>query len=176
MSPAKGHLLTALAALGRMAAANEIGMVTSTPDGVRDANDALLRLTGNTRADLEAGRVHWRVLTAPEWTSLDDTAVEELRETGSYGPHLKEYRRRDGTRLTVEVTGVLVSHEPRLIERRRQPLDTGFEQLARAVGELPAGDPRASCDRLLSEMTGRETVADDVVVACIDLNGPGQVH
>ena len=81
MSPATGHLLTALAALGRMAAANEIGMVTSTPDGVRDANDAFLRLTGYTRADLEAGRVHWRVLTAPEWTSLDDSAVDELRAT-----------------------------------------------------------------------------------------------
>ena len=112
MSEGTAHLLTALAALGRMAAANEIGMVTSTLDGVRDANNAFLRLTGNTRANLEAGRIHWRQLTAPEWTSVDDDAVAELRATGSYGPHLKEYRRTDGTRLTVEVTAAVISYEP----------------------------------------------------------------
>jgi PAS domain S-box-containing protein len=112
MSQGTAHLLTALAALGRMAAANEIGMVTSTLDGVRDANDAFLRLTGNTRADLEAGGIHWRQLTAPEWTSMDDDAVAELRAAGSYGPHLKEYRRTDGTRLTVEVTAAVISDEP----------------------------------------------------------------
>ena len=104
--------LSALASLGRMAAANDIAMVTSTLDGIRDANDAFLRLAGCTREDLTAGRVHWRLLTAPEWTSVDDSAVAELRATGSYGPHLKEYRRNDGTRLTVEVTGVMLSQEP----------------------------------------------------------------
>ena len=40
--------LAALAGLGRMASANLIGRVTSTPDGVRDANDAFLRLAGYT--------------------------------------------------------------------------------------------------------------------------------
>ena len=104
--------LSALASLGRMAAANDIAMVTSTLGGIRDANDAFLRLAGYTREDLTAGRVHWRLLTAPEWTSVDDSAVAELRATGSYGPHLKEYRRSNGTRLTVEVTGIMLSQEP----------------------------------------------------------------
>ena len=104
--------LAALAALGRMANANLIGRVTSTPDGVRDANDAFLRLAGYTRQDLEEGRVHWRTLTPPEWTDLDTEGVAELRTYGSYGPHLKEYRRPDGTRVTVEVAGALLSDEP----------------------------------------------------------------
>ena len=104
--------LAALAGLGRMARANLIGRVTSTPDGVRDANDAFLRLAGYTRQDLEEGRVHWRTLTPPEWTDLDNEGVAELRAYGSYGPHLKEYRRTDGTRVTVEVAGALLSDEP----------------------------------------------------------------
>lgn len=101
-----------LAALGRMAGSNLIGRVTSTPDGVRDANEAFLRIAGCTRLELEEGVVHWRALTPPEWTNLDDDAVADLKAYGSYGPHLKEYLRRDGTRLTVEVAGALISDEP----------------------------------------------------------------
>ena len=66
--------LAALAALGRMAGSNLIGRVTSTPDGVRDANEAFLRIAGCTRQELEEGLVHWRALTPPEWTNLDDDA------------------------------------------------------------------------------------------------------
>jgi PAS domain S-box-containing protein len=104
--------LAALAALGRMAGANLVGRVISAPDGVRDANDAFLRIAGYSRRELEEGRVHWRALSPPEWTGLDDDAVAELKAYGSYGPHLKEYVRRDGTRLTVEVAGAVLSDEP----------------------------------------------------------------
>jgi PAS domain-containing protein len=88
--------LAALAGLGRMASANLIGRVTSTPDGVRDANDAFLRLAGYTRQDLEAGRVHWRTLTAPEWTDLDTEGVAELKAYGSYGPPSRSTAARMG--------------------------------------------------------------------------------
>lgn len=81
---------------------------------------------------------------------------------------------RTQARITVPLPSRLVLYTDGLIERRTQALDTGFEQLARAVGELPAGDPRASCARLLSVMTGGEALADDVAVACIDLTGPGE--
>jgi Stage II sporulation protein E (SpoIIE) len=81
---------------------------------------------------------------------------------------------RAQARITVPLPCRLVLYTDGLIERRRQPIDTGFEQLAQAVGDLPAGDPRASCDALLSVMTGGETLADDVAIACIDLTGPGE--
>ena len=104
--------LAALAALGRMAGSNLVARVISTPDGVRNANDAFLRITGFTRAEMDEGLVHWRTLSPPEWANLDDDAVAELKAYGSYGPHLKEYLRRDGTRLTVEVAGAVLSEEP----------------------------------------------------------------
>ena len=104
--------LAVLAGLGRMAGAGQVGVVLSTPDGITDANAAFLRMTGFTRQELSEGQAHWRAITAPEWTSLDDDAVAELSTTGSYGPHRKEYRRRDGTRLSVEVTGVLLGDDP----------------------------------------------------------------
>ncbi len=106
------HPAGPMAALGRMAGAGQVGLVLSTPDGITDANAAFLRMSGFTRRELTEGQAHWRAITAPEWTSLDDDAVAQLSTTGSYGPHRKEYRRRDGARLTVEVTGVLLGDDP----------------------------------------------------------------
>ncbi len=97
---------------GFPAGAGQVGVVLSTPDGISDANGAFLRMTGFTRQELSDGQAHWRAITAPEWTELDDDAVAELSATGSYGPHRKEYRRRDGARLAVEVAGVLLGEDP----------------------------------------------------------------
>ena len=36
-----------------------------------EANDELLRITGYSRADLEAGLVRWDVMTPPEYVDLD---------------------------------------------------------------------------------------------------------
>ena len=154
MSHGTSRQLSALASLGRMAAANDIAMVTSTLDGIREANDAFLRLTGYTREDLTAGRVHWRLLTPPEWTSVDDSAVAELRATGSYGPHLKEYRRNDGTRLTVEVTGVMLSREPLtwvtfIRDTAAQPDD---ETLPDSAGRLAALAAELARDMTVSDV------------------------
>ena len=49
MNHGTSRQLSALASLGRMAAANNIPMVTSTLEGIREANDAFLRLAGYTR-------------------------------------------------------------------------------------------------------------------------------
>ena len=46
MSHGTSLQLSALASLGRMAAANNIAMVTSTLDGIRDANDAFCAWPG----------------------------------------------------------------------------------------------------------------------------------
>ena len=180
MRQATARLLMALATLGRMSAANEIGMVTSTLDGVRDANDAFLRLTGNTRADLEAGQVHWRLLTAPEWTSMDDSAVDELRATGSYGPHLKEYLRPDGTRLTVEVTSALLSPEPPswvtfIRDPAAQPdsgtLADSAERLAVLAGELGRDVTVTDVTRTLTRHVRQAMGALGSTIMVVDLAG-----
>jgi len=144
-----------LAALGRMAGAGQVGVVLSTPDGITDANAAFLRMTGFTRQELSEGQAHWRAITAPEWTSLDDDAVAELSTSGSYGPHRKEYRRRDGTRLTVEVTSVLLGDDPMT-----------WVTFVRDMTRLPEGAPPLpdSAERLaaLAADLARAVTVDDV--------------
>ena len=136
--------LAALAALGRMAGANLVGRVTSTPDGVLDANDAFLRIAGYSRQELEEGRVHWRALSPPEWTDLDDDAVAELKAYGSYGPP----------------GGV-----------RRGPPASAGPAAPPPGGAARDRDIGAWCQSLLTALTQDEILADDVALACIELRG-----
>ena len=65
--------LAALAALGRMAGSNLVGRVISTPDGIRNANDAFLRITGFTREEMDRGRVtgaRSARRSGPAWTTM----------------------------------------------------------------------------------------------------------
>ena len=74
--------------------------------------------------------------------------------------------------ITVPPAARLVLYTDGLVERRGRSIDDGFGRLARVVGELPAGDAAAACDRLVILMTHGHTLSDDVAVICIDLNGP----
>lgn len=81
-----------------------------------------------------------------------------------------------GGQETVEVTADtrLVLYTDGLIERRGQPLDDTLDQLAATAAALPAADAQTWCDTLLAARTKDDTLTDDIAVACIDLNGPGQ--
>ena len=69
--------------------------------GFRDCNNELLRLTGYTSADQEAGLVRWDVMTPPEYGELDAEHIKEALERGSCTPYEKEYIRKDGTRVPI---------------------------------------------------------------------------
>jgi PAS domain S-box-containing protein len=76
---------------------------------ILEANDAYLRLTGFSREEIEAGHVRWDLLTAPEECTLHLRALAELtagRETCT--PYEKEYQLRDGQRVPVLISGVLL--------------------------------------------------------------------
>jgi PAS domain S-box-containing protein len=76
------------------------------PDGegcISDGNDALLRIIGYSREDLQAGLVRWDRMTPPEYHELDLLHVVESNERGSCSPYRKEYIRKDGTRVPVMV-------------------------------------------------------------------------
>ncbi|GII03572.1 chemotaxis protein CheB [Planobispora takensis] len=63
-----------------------------------DANDAFLRISGYTRADVESGGLNWQWMTPPEWATVSEQQMEQLAATGYIGPYQKEYICKDGTR------------------------------------------------------------------------------
>lgn len=66
-----------------------------------EANDELLRITGYTREDLEAGKVRWDTMTPPEYGDLDAAHIAEAAQRGSCTPYEKDYIRKDGKRVPI---------------------------------------------------------------------------
>ena len=91
---------------------NMVGMIFTDMEGhIEDANDTFLDLIGYSREDLQAGLVDWRKLTPPEFTKVDDYALEELTTIGFTTPFEKEYINKDGTRVPVLVTAAVLEGE-----------------------------------------------------------------
>jgi PAS domain S-box-containing protein len=78
------------------------------PDGkLGYVNAAFERLTGYSRKELE--EMDWAsVLTPPQWRSMEQAKLEELRVTGRPARYEKEYIRKDGTRVPIELLVHLV--------------------------------------------------------------------
>ena len=65
-------------------------------------NRAYARLTGYSREELAA--VDWsQTLTPPEWQESEQAALRELGRTGVPARYQKEYIRKDGTRVPIEL-------------------------------------------------------------------------
>ena len=88
--------------LRRVVESNMIGILFWNVNGdITGANDAMLSMVGCTRADLLAGRLHWRQMTPPEYGPLDELALDEIAATGVCTPYEKEYIRKDGARVPI---------------------------------------------------------------------------
>jgi len=86
-----------------------VGVIVATADGkLIEANDYYLRLIGYSRDEFDAGIVNWRNITPAEYLHKDEIAIRELRETGKCTPYEKEYLRRDGTRVVVQITDAML--------------------------------------------------------------------
>jgi len=85
----------------RLVESNIIGVMFGDMERITEANDAFLEMVGYSRADLEAGQLHWRAMTPPQFQPLDDEAVEELLRCGVCTPFQKEFYRKDGSRVPV---------------------------------------------------------------------------
>jgi len=115
----------------------------------RESNDELLRMTGYSRADQEAGLVRWDTMTPPEYAALDAARIREASQRGSCTPYEKEYIRKDGTRVPIlcgyallEETGdeyigfVLDLSEQKRAERELRDREERFRVLADSLPQL----------------------------------------
>jgi PAS domain S-box-containing protein len=93
------------ARLGALMESGVIGVTVMDEGGTfKEANDAFLKMTGYSRADLDAGRVSQAVLTPPSRRETDPRAdAEPQRVRDLVDLREKEYLRRDGARLAVLV-------------------------------------------------------------------------
>jgi PAS domain S-box-containing protein len=114
-----------------------------------ESNDELLRMTGYTREDQDAGLVRWDTMTPPEYAELDAAHIKEAAERGSCTPYEKEYIRKDGSRVPIlcgyalledsedEYVGfVLDLSEQKQAERDLREREELFRVLADSVPQL----------------------------------------
>ncbi|HET9754331.1 MAG TPA: response regulator, partial [Myxococcales bacterium] len=77
-----------------------IGILWARRSGIFEANDEFLRMVGYAREDLP---LDWRKMTPEEYAQLDDRAIEQLETTGIAQPYEKEYVRKDGSLVPIEI-------------------------------------------------------------------------
>lgn len=94
---------------------NVIGISVIEAGRMVDANETLLRMTGYTREDLQAGRLNVMQMTAPEYRERTRQAHQELHARRSLTPYEKEYICQDGSRLPVLVGGILLQRPSQAI-------------------------------------------------------------
>ena len=90
-----------------------IGVVVANIDGgVLEANDYYLNVIGYSRAEFENGDVNWRSITPPEWLPADEFSIHQIIDNKPSNPYVKEYLRRDGTRVTVLIADTMLPGTP----------------------------------------------------------------
>lgn len=100
-----------LPAVQALAASGAIALVVSEPSGsIVAANAAFLKLIGYEQQDLDAGRLSWAMLTAPDCRHLDVHAVETCLRVGHVGSFEKNLVQRGGKHVKVTAGGARVTH------------------------------------------------------------------
>ena len=97
------------AALQRLVSSGVIGiMLTNFHGDILDANDALLKMVGYTRADLVSGEVRWDKLTPPEFLAVDAQMMEAAKYTRIAPPYEKVLIHKDGRKIPILLGAALV--------------------------------------------------------------------
>ncbi|HKV54795.1 MAG TPA: PAS domain S-box protein [Candidatus Binataceae bacterium] len=91
--------------------ANVIGIVIADENRVIDANQRFFDMVGYSRDELIGDQRRVR-LTPDEFAPLDLNAREQLATTGAVKPFEKEFRRKDGSRVSVLITGARLDESP----------------------------------------------------------------
>jgi PAS domain S-box-containing protein len=114
---------------------------------VTGANNYFLKLTGYTREDLEAGRIHWSEMTPPQYAALDQHALEEINAKGICTPYEKQFIRADGSTVFVLLGAALFEDNSEegvcfvldLTERKRIEQQFLRAQRLESIGILAGG-------------------------------------
>ena len=81
-----------------------MGVFYWTADGsISEANDKFLEIVQYSREDLANGSVNWALMTPPEYALQDRHLLVKLAQDGVIKPIEKEYLRKDGSRVHVEL-------------------------------------------------------------------------
>ncbi len=87
--------------------ASKVGMALCKTDGTLvECNRAYFEIIGYTKE--EAMQLSYWDITPTTFKEDEDRQLRSLEETGQYGPYEKEYIRKDGIRIPVQLNGVLV--------------------------------------------------------------------
>jgi len=90
--------------------ANLVPMATWKYDGTfTSVNDAFLKLIGYSQQDFESGKVNWRKITPPGYEKIDENCTHDLQTKGYSVPYIKEYLRKDGSRVRVQINNLLLN-------------------------------------------------------------------
>jgi len=88
--------------LAEMIRSASLAIDIAYPDGrVSHCNPALFKLTGYREKDLP--RINWIKMTPPEYHAFEEKKLEEARRTGKAVRYEKEYVRKDGSRVPIEL-------------------------------------------------------------------------
>jgi diguanylate cyclase (GGDEF)-like protein/PAS domain S-box-containing protein len=82
-----------------------MAMADHTTGRFLEANDALLRLTGYSREEFLA-LTYWDILPE-EYREQQHMQIAEADQKRRFGPHEKEYIRKDGSRVPIKISGFL---------------------------------------------------------------------
>jgi PAS domain S-box-containing protein len=93
----------------RLAESDLVGVGVGRLDGeVVHLNDEMLRMMGRSRADLEAGRIDWREMIAPEFRAGLAEDLRQLVASGQRSGHECAFLRPDGGRTPYLASSALI--------------------------------------------------------------------
>ena len=97
--------------LREMVSAEGVGVLAwdTTSGTLLDADDDFLAMSGYTRAQVDAGEITWRRLTAEEDVAASERELGRAARTGSIGPYRKDLVRADGSRTPMLYAGAAMS-------------------------------------------------------------------
>lgn len=78
-------------------------------------NSALIHLLGYSLEDYETGGVSWKNITPDEWKEQDERVNRELIEHGFSAPYEKQFRKKNGTLVDVQLSVLMVGTEEAVV-------------------------------------------------------------